>query len=68
MNFDELFDFVLKRWDEIGFREDEAQELAQILRRVKVKYPYIIRLSSGVILDSEYAKFGFMEDKEERGL
>ena len=63
MRFDDLFSFILKRFNEIDFDNEDAEELKRIFTRIRIKYN-ISHLNSGVVLDKEYKSYGFNEKKE----
>ena len=64
LSFNAVFRFLLKRFDEIGFTDIE--EIKKFDNRMRVKYPHVFFLESGLIINPEYENYGLTLKKVEK--
>lgn len=63
MKFGKILIFIKKRFEEIGFEDEEVnRNLDRIINLLRVKHDSIYYLDSGLIMDPEYEKWGFAEE------
>jgi hypothetical protein len=59
MTFNDVFNFLVKRFNEIGFKETDA--LLRFANELRVKHHHVNSLESGLIINPEYKSYGFKE-------
>ncbi len=60
MNFIELFDFIKKRFEEMGVLTDaDTKTLSALFNTLRVRYPSLDITFSGLVLDKDYLRYGF---------
>lgn len=59
MNFVKVFNFIKKRFEETQkLNNEDFDEMVRLFNKLRVKYPSIERISSGLLLDGEYLRYG----------
>lgn len=56
MSFNAVFNFLVKRFNEIGFKETD--EFIKFANRMRVYHPVTNNLDSGLIINPDYKAFG----------
>jgi len=60
MNFIKVFNFIMKRLNETDkLNKEDRDALERMFNSLRVKYPSLETVSSGLLLDGEYLRYGF---------
>ena len=60
LTFNAVFNFLVKRFNEIGFTDTD--ELLRFANKFRVRYPHTNNLQSGLIINPEYLEYGFEKE------
>lgn len=60
MSFNAVFNFIVKRFNEIGFTETD--ELLKFANKLRVYHPVVNNLDSGLVINPDYESFGFKKE------